>query len=369
MIPGLRPGARVLISDGLGMPAQLLADLPDDVRLLLGWVPSPLSADLGRFAEVRALMAGWGLRGPIDAGQVSPVVTRLGAVPALLAGPLRPDVLLLSVVAVPGGYAPSTEVSWVRAALDTGVPAAAVVMPGPVAAVGPPIPAERLHLLGDGPARATMSFTAPDDRQREVADRAVRLVGEGSRLHVGPGAFGQAVLEALAVPVHLDTGLLGSAVVDLDKRGLLLGTPIATYLAGDEDLFAWADGRGVLRRLEETHDPSRLATGAPLIALNTALQLDRDGQANAEGLEPEGGSVGGIGGLPDYAGAAALFVGGLSVIALPSTHRGATTLVECLSRPATVAGHDVDVVVTERGCADLRGLSRSERRRALEALW
>jgi hypothetical protein len=369
MIPGLRPGARVLVSDGLGMPRQLLSALPADIRLVLGWVPTSLHADLARFTEVRSLMAGWGLRGPIDAGQVLPVVTRLAAIPALLAGPLRPDAVLLSVVEVPGGYALSTEVSWVRAALDTGVPAAAVLMPGPAAEHGPPIPADRLHLLGEGPRRCTMSFPGPDDVARAVAEQAVRLLAAGARLQVGPGAFGQAVLEALRIPVHLDTGLLGPAVVDLDKRGLLLGTPVATYLAGDEELFDWADGRGVLRRLEETHNPARLATGAPLVALNTALQVDRDGQINAESVAADGGSVGGIGGLPDYAGAAALCVGGLSVIALPSTHRNASTLVEHLARPATVAAHDVDVVVTEKGCADLRGLSRLERRRGLERLW
>ncbi|WP_337830323.1 acetyl-CoA hydrolase/transferase C-terminal domain-containing protein [Pseudonocardia sp. TMWB2A] len=35
----------------------------------------------------------------------------------------------------------------------------------------------------------------------------------------------------------------------------------------------------------------------------------------------------------------------------------------------TTPSHDVDVVVTDRGVADLRGLGRGERRRALTALW
>jgi acyl-CoA hydrolase len=43
--------------------------------------------------------------------------------------------------------------------------------------------------------------------------------------------------------------------------------------------------------------------------------------------------------------------------------------VERLSRPVTTASHDVDMVVTERGTADLRGLDRAERRRALISLW
>jgi acyl-CoA hydrolase len=57
------------------------------------------------------------------------------------------------------------------------------------------------------------------------------------------------------------------------------------------------------------------------------------------------------------------------VIALASAHKDRPTLVERLSRPVTTASHDVDVVVTERGTADLRGLDRAERRAALLDLW
>lgn len=46
-----------------------------------------------------------------------------------------------------------------------------------------------------------------------------------------------------------------------------------------------------------------------------------------------------------------------------------STLVRQLQGPVTTPGHDVDVVVTERGSADLRGLTRPERRAALAALW
>ena len=57
------------------------------------------------------------------------------------------------------------------------------------------------------------------------------------------------------------------------------------------------------------------------------------------------------------------------MVALASTHRGTPTLVEGLARPVTTGAHDVDVVVTEHGRADLRGLDREERRAALRALW
>ncbi|HSK61295.1 MAG TPA: acetyl-CoA hydrolase/transferase C-terminal domain-containing protein, partial [Actinomycetospora sp.] len=67
--------------------------------------------------------------------------------------------------------------------------------------------------------------------------------------------------------------------------------------------------------------------------------------------------------------AAARSVRGLSVIALASGHRGRSTRVERLSRPVTTASHDVDVVVTEHGPADLRGLDRGERRHALDRIF
>jgi acyl-CoA hydrolase len=101
--------------------------------------------------------------------------------------------------------------------------------------------------------------------------------------------------------------------------------------------------------------------------VNTALEIDADGQVNVEYVN--GSTVAGVGGHPDYAFAAARSLRGVSVVAVP-THRGPhRTLVERLSGPASTPAHDIDVVVTERGAADLRGLDRVERRRAIEALW
>jgi acyl-CoA hydrolase len=173
-------------------------------------------------------------------------------------------------------------------------------------------------------------------------------------------------------PVHVDSGLLGDGVVDLDDAGLLASDPVATYLVGTQRLYAWADARGraghpVLHGVEHTHDPVRLASEPPLVAVNTAVEIDLDGQVNVEGTARA--LVGGIGGHPDYAAAATRSRRGLSVIALASTHRGVPTLVERLARPVTTASHDVDAVVTEHGVADLRGLDRDERRRALARVW
>lgn len=305
------------------------------------------------------------------------VPARLSAVPALVAGTLRPDLLVLAAAPGPFGPVLGSEVSWVRAVIDLGVPVAVVLdRELPRAAAGPPLPDEQVFVLGevgDGP-HAVASAT-PSAEHEAIGRHVAGLLTDGVRLQWAPGQLGAAVVDgvrAAGVRVRADSGLLGDGVVALERAGLLVGDPIATYLVGSPELYAWADARGraghpVVHRIEHTHDPGRLAPDPPLVAVNTAVEIDHDGQVNVEGTA--NALVGGIGGHPDYAAAAARAARSVSVIALASQHRGRPTRVERLSRPVTTASHDVDVVVTEHGPADLRGLDRDERRRALDALF
>ncbi|SHN18696.1 acetyl-CoA hydrolase/transferase C-terminal domain-containing protein [Cryptosporangium aurantiacum] len=368
----LRPGMRVAIGDGLGAPRSASRELSvaarevGDIRLLLGWVPvADPELDLTAFADVRTVMSGWGLRRPIEAGLVHAVPARLSAVPALLAGPLRPDVLLATVVPrSDGGYGFRSEVSWQPAAVDAGALVAGVVAPPfPRADAGPPLPSDRLVLVGESSdPPLTLATASPGPEHRAIAERVAGLLPPGARLQVGPGALGLAVLDAVRTPVRVESGLLPDAVVGLDRRGLLLAPPIATYLAGGAELFEWADGKPLLHRIEHTHDLGRLSSGDPFVAVNTALELDAQGQVNVEAVP--GAAIGGIGGHPDYAAAATRSVGGLSIVAV--SRRSA--FVSALSGPVSTQGHDVDVVVTEDGVADLRGLDRVERAAAIAAL-
>ena len=367
---------RIAVEDGTGTPRALFpalnraAERHGDLRLLLGWTPvAEPTLDLSLFADARTVMSGWGLRGAVEAGAVTPIPTRLSAVPALLHGPLRPDLLLVTVVRTAEGLRFSAEVSWLRAAIGAGVPVAAVVSrSGPHADAGPALPEDAVTVLGetdDGPRE--LSFGTPSPAQEQICGHAAALVPEGARVQVGPGQLGAAMLRALRVPVRIDSGLLPEQVVDLDERGLLLDDPVAAYLVGTERLYRWAHGRPLLHPLEVTHDLGRLSNGVPFVAFNTAIELDVAGQVNVEGTESA--IVGGIGGHADYAAAGARSVGGLSIVAVSSTHKGRSTLVRRLSRPASTPSQDVDVVVTERGATDLRGMSRAERAAALLDLW
>jgi acyl-CoA hydrolase len=245
---------------------------------------------------------------------------------------------------------------------------AAVVSHGaPRADAGKPLDADRVSVVGEtAEPPGALRETVPRPEHEEIARRIAPLIPQAARLQVGPGPVGGALLRELKVPVQIDSGLLPEAVVDLADRGLLQGDPVASYLAGGPRLYGWADGRRILHPVEFTHDFGRLSAG-PFFAVNTAVEIDFDGQVNVEGTASE--VLGGIGGHADYAAAAARSVGGLSIIAVTSRHNGKPTLVPRLSRPVSTPSQDVDMVVTERGAADLRGLSRPERHQALRELW
>jgi acyl-CoA hydrolase len=377
----IRPGMTVALGDGFGAPLGVCGELAaaaagcGGVRLILGWMPR-MSADLDftAFADARTCMPGWGLRAAIDAGVVSFAPVRLSAVPALMHGPWRPDLLVTTLVPAETGeranpgLAFGTEVSWQRAAIAAGARVAAVVSRrAPRADAGEPLAADQVTVIGETdkpPGAMTEPRLTP--AHEAIAGRVAALIPAGARVQVGPSPVATALLRALQVSVRIDSGLLPDAVVELDRRGLLIGTPVAAYLAGGAALYDWADGRPVLHPLEFTHDPGRLSA-EPLFAVNTAVEIDLDGQVNVEGTADS--VLGGIGGHPDYAAAAARSVGGLSIIAVTSRHNGRPRLVSNLARPVSTPAHDIDVVVTERGSADIRGLSRPERRYALERLW
>jgi acyl-CoA hydrolase len=374
----LRPGARVAVADGCGAPRALFGELNRaatahrGVSLVLGWLPlAEPDLDLSAFADVATVLGGAGLRAGIDAGTVRRVPCRLSAVPALLAGPLRPDLLLATLVRAPDGLRFGAEVGWMRGLVEAGVPVAAVVSTAaPAADAGPPLPADAITVLAEVDAPpAVLDTPPPGPADEAIARHVAALVPEGARVQVGPGRLAAAMVAALDVPVRMDSGMLPDPVVDLDRRGLLLDEPFAAWLVGTPRLYAWADGRRLLHPVEQVHDIGRLSAAGqpPLIALNTALEIDVDGQVNVEGTG--GRATGMIGGHPDFAAAGVRSPGGLSVVAVPSRHRTGSTLVERLSGPVTTASQDVDVVVTERGAVDLRGLDRAGRRAALADLW
>lgn len=373
-----RPGMVLAFGDGVGAltgsdngtsvaaTVSAFARERGDVTLLLGWTPAPLGEiDTSAFHRVVALMPGWGVRAVAKDANTVLLPTSLAAVPSVLAGPARPDVLITRMVRRGGTLQFGTEVSWQQMLLDEGVPVWVVVdEAAPAASAEPPVDPQRVTVIATT-ARGPWELAPrePEPIHEALADEVLKLVPPGVRLQYGPGQLGTALLRRTKAPLQIDTGLLTDAVVDLDRRGLLAGMPSATYLLGSRLLNEWSEGKPILRGLDHSHDKTRLSRGVPFVAVNTAIEIDPYGQVNVEGVKDT--VVGGIGGHPDYCNAARLSRGGLSIIAVPSRFGNRSTFVERLTRPASTPAYDVEVIVTEHGAVDLRCADWDQRRRLI----
>lgn len=218
---------------------------------------------------------------------------------------------------------------------------------------------------------ATMPEATPTDQQQAVARQVAALVPDGATLQVGIGGLPAAVLDALHDHRDLGfhTGIFGDAARRLVESGAATGAlktddrgvAVAGLLGGSRALFDWADRNPALavRGTAYTHDPVVLARAHRLTAVNAALEVDLTGQVNAEAVR--GRYVGAVGGAIDFLRGAAASPGGVPIVALPSTVRGASTIVPRLSGPTSTPRAEGVVVVTEHGAADLRGLTLRQR--------
>jgi acyl-CoA hydrolase len=108
------------------------------------------------------------------------------------------------------------------------------------------------------------------------------------------------------------------------------------------------------------------------VSINGALSVDLHGQVAADAIA--GSEHSGIGGHEDFVMGAGFSEGGRSLICLPSTASvGGKTISRITSAfppgtCVTTPRHQLDVVITEFGAAELAGRSERERSDALVAI-
>jgi acyl-CoA hydrolase len=110
-----------------------------------------------------------------------------------------------------------------------------------------------------------------------------------------------------------------------------------------------------------------LAQLPDFVSVNSAVEVDLFGRVNAE--VAGGHYVGGVGGAMDFIRGAAAAPGGRAVIALPSVSRdGKASRIVASCTTVTTSAADADVVATEWGVAELRGIDYAERSRRIAAI-
>jgi acyl-CoA hydrolase len=358
----------IAMADGPGGPVTDPAVVAGMVRLdefdvLLGWTVSAPGWVESLPAGAWSVSAGYGLDKAVASGALRYLPVPLSGMPRLLAGPFRPNVAVVAGRPVRDGFVFGPSVGWGHAAARLADRVVVEVHPGAPAYDAPAIPGDVVEVIETPEPAAPAGGRPPTPVELAIGAAAAALIPPRATIQYGVGAICEAVVAGVDVPVQVRSGLVTDAIVGLDRRGLLADQARAAYAWGGEGLAELSAG-GKLRLVpvDESHDIRRLAATGRFVAINTALQVGLDGAVNVERVG--GRRRAAIGGHPDFCAAAVRSQGGLSIIALPATRRGASTIVpavEVVSTPRT----DVDVVVTEHGVADLRGLDEDGRRRRL----
>ena len=186
--------------------------------------------------------------------------------------------------------------------------------------------------------------------------------------------FGAAVLNALHShrDLKLHTGVFSDSLLRLMDAGSMdLNGPLLTGVAaGSGEFYERLKAFPGIQYapVTQTHSSEALAGIKCFFTINSAIEVDLQGNLNAEYLGDRRYS--GRGGLPDFVSGGHLSAGGASIIVLPSSHSNGTKsrIVKELVKSATVPGHWVDYVITEHGCASLNGKNSKERAAALCAI-
>tara|TARA_R110000782_G_scaffold68027_1_gene137148 strand:- start:162 stop:1427 length:1266 start_codon:yes stop_codon:yes gene_type:complete len=387
----LTPGpARIYIAGCSGEPVALADALraePDLARdLTFVGVPVPgLNrtdwADLHDTARAEMPFLYGDMRASFDAGKIRLRPMHYSdSYRDMVSGPIDLAVVMVSPPDADGRVSLGVSVDFSGAVLArTDIPAMAIVnrnMPAPADA--PRVPLSRFAVVAedDTPLVELTESDLPPTFAR-IGETIAGLVGpDAACLQFGIGNVQQAALKALSeaggpANLRIHSGLVTDPVLGLIDAGRVVdeaGAILTGVAMGTQALYERVarDQRFRFRAVDVTHGIDVLAAIERFVAINSVLEVDLFGQANAEFMR--GRQVSGIGGLANFLRGAAASKGGMPIIALPSTAaKGKVSRIvprlglEAVSLPRS----DISWVVTEHGAVDLRGADIDRRAECL----
>jgi acyl-CoA hydrolase len=222
--------------------------------------------------------------------------------------------------------------------------------------------------------------------ERAIAAHAQQFIRSGATLQTGFGSIPSTIATALAESdlgdfgVHSEmftTGLYKlhqAGKVTNARKGQFQGYSLATFAAGTPDLYAWLDGNSEVRfaPVELVNSPEHIADNDHMVTINGAISVDLWGQVTADSIA--GHQFSGIGGHEDFVSGGGLQSDDRSLICLPATASVGGELVSRIVAQldpmsiVTTPRHQIDVVITEFGAAELSGKTTQERAAALAGI-
>ncbi len=226
----------------------------------------------------------------------------------------------------------------------------------------------------DAPDRNS-PFSPPDDSSRAIAAHLLEFLAHERRhgrlgerllpLQSGVGNIANAVLAGLAEGGYRDlqayTEVIQDGMLALLRNGVLRSASATSFSLSPDGIAEFNDHvafyrERILLRPQEISNHPELIRRLGCIAMNGMIEADLYGNVNSTHIA---GSriMNGIGGSGDFARN-----GYLSVFMAPSLAKGgAISTIVPMASHVDHTEHDVMVLVTDQGLADLRGLSPKQR--------
>ena len=223
-------------------------------------------------------------------------------------------------------------------------------------------------------------FSPPDDQSRRIAEHVVgflleekhagRIPPEFLPLQAGVGNVANAVIGAIGehpeIPAFkMYSEVYQDAMADLMESGKLLAASATSLTVTPDRLHRIIEnldfyGRRIILRPQEISNHPGIIRRLGVIAMNTALEIDIYGNVNSShlfGMDV----MNGIGGSGEFTRNSYL-----SIFMTPSVAKnGRISKIVPMCPHIDNNEHSVQVVVTEQGLADLRGLGPMQRARLI----
>ncbi|GAB1476616.1 acetyl-CoA hydrolase/transferase C-terminal domain-containing protein [Bacillota bacterium] len=217
--------------------------------------------------------------------------------------------------------------------------------------------------------------------EEKIGSYCASLVEDGSTLQLGIGGIPDAVMLFLGdkKDLGIHSEMISDGTLALYEKGVITGKyktdqgkMMVTFLMGTKKLYDFVHNNPVveLRTVDYTNHPAVIMKQHKMISINSAIQVDLQGQVVAEAMGLR--QFSGVGGQVDFVRGVSMSEDGKAIIAMPSVtvKKDGTVISKIVAfldqgAPVTTSRNDVDYVVTEYGIAPLKGKSLRERARNL----
>ena len=223
----------------------------------------------------------------------------------------------------------------------------------------------------------------PNEKDLVIGKIIADMIHDGDCIQLGIGGIPNAVAASLMdkKDLGIHTEMLTSGMVKLAKAGVITGKykqihngkMVAAFAMGPKELYDYIDDNPAVAILDGgyVNDPYTIMQNDNQVSINTSIEVDLTGQCCSESIGSR--QFSGTGGQSDTAVGAQKSKNGRSIIALYSTamvknpatgEREEVSKIVCQLKPGaavSLSRNDVDYLVTEYGCASLRGTSLAER--------